>query len=398
MKRSIFAEAGRFVRTIGADLVEAVQRERAYTRGEPKSALLFLTYRCTSRCRTCKMWSRPWNLKNELSLDQWKEAADVLCAAGVRAMELFGGDVLLRKDVLIPLVRHLKEHDVIVHIPTNSNLLDGHTARMLVESSVDYLYLSVDGIGGVHDAIRGVDDTFSRVQRAVAELLKWRNGQNTPRLICNTTISKYNVESLELIARFAAKTGFEEIHFEYVGEMTPEDVTSSVVDGLEPTPYYLREDESVLVSPPQASLLKKKLVSIRREHRLSDIGVTTLNIDCLSREHLVEGYLPKSKCYTERSEVTIDPGGNVVACPFFHSFKFGNVLEQPFESIWWGERHALFHRHLENKGLAMCRHCILNVQRNHSFPTRLQRIYSRRLRGMQRKLARLTASNGSQHE
>ena len=114
----------------------------------------------------------------------------------------------------------------------------------------------------------------------------------------------------------------------------------------------------------------------------------------LSERNMAEGVVPAGKCYSERCEVTVDPGGNVVACPFFHSVKFGNLLEGDFENIWFGESHRRFHRRLRTEGLPMCRHCILSVERNHSFPTRLKRIYLTRSRGLQRKMADLISPNG----
>ncbi len=391
MTKPLFSRAGRFTKAIVDDLADAVKRERAYAKGEPQCALLFLTYRCTSRCRTCKMWCRPWEVKEELSLEQWKEVADVLAEAGVRAIELFGGDVLLRKDVLIPLIHHFKNNGAIIHIPTNSNLLDTRTAQMLVDSRVDYLYLSTDGVDELHDQVRGVESAFGKVRRAAMELAKQRKGNGTPRLICNTTVSKFNVESLDEVARFANDIGFDEIHFEYVGEMLPEDIPLSAVDGIEPTPYYLRDGSSVLISKQQARVLKAKLRKIRREYRLSEFGINTLNIDCLSKQNLTDGSVPQRNCYTERCEVTVDPGGNVVACPFFHSFRFGNMLEDSFVDTWYGERRQRFHRYLKENGLPMCRHCILSVQRNHSFLTRLKRIYLMRSRALGSKLARVVS-------
>ncbi|GAB4345971.1 MAG: hypothetical protein Kow0099_26790 [Candidatus Abyssubacteria bacterium] len=376
---------------LARDVAEAVEREKAYKEGRPTAALLFLTYRCTSRCRTCKMWQRQWNTGPELSLEGWRRACDSLVGAGVRAVELFGGDVLLRKDVLFPLIRHLKDIGAIVHMPTNCNLLDEETARALVESGIDYLYLSTDGVESLQDEVRGVDNSFGKVSRAIDGLTKCRNGRNSPRFICNTTVSKYNVEVLERIADFASGAGFDEIHFEYVGEMDPADVRASAIDGLEPTPYYVSDGESAFITREQAPLLREDLCRIKRKHRGSHFGVLGINIECLSDLDLTEGRVPFGKCYTERCEVTVDPCGNVVACPFFHSYRFGNLLEQEFTEIWWGERHRRFHDHLERNGLAMCTHCILSVQRNHSFLTRLKRIYRVRSDALKEKLTTLVS-------
>lgn len=377
----------RFTPSFAGEVMTAVRREMSYSRGEPKLSILFFTYRCTSRCRTCKMWRLQWDLERELSPEEWVRVADVLTDAGVDVFELFGGDVMLRKDALFPVIALLKRKGATVHIPTNSRLLDDDTARRLVDARVDYLYLSTDGVDSVHDNVRGVKDSFLLVSRAVDSLLKYRGASETPRIICNTTVSKFNVGSLEQVAEFASKVGFDEIDFEYVGEMTKEDVGASTFKGLEPTPYFLKDGESVLVSPAQAVMLKRKLREISQKYLSSSFRVGTTNIDCLSEDNLITGSVPRHKCYTERCEVTVDPAGNIVPCPFFHSVKYGNLLQENFGSLWWSNKHEDFHRHLSEKGLPMCRHCIPSVQRSQSFSNRLERIYQARVRAAQRKFA-----------
>jgi MoaA/NifB/PqqE/SkfB family radical SAM enzyme len=380
----------RLTPAIAGEVLNAVRRERAYSRGEPFVALPFLTYRCTSRCRTCKMWSMQWDIERELTCEEWLRVADILLDAGVRVFEMFGGDALLRKDALFPLIRRLKQRNAAVHIPTNSRLLDEETARIFVDAKVDFMYLSTDGVEGVHDKVRGIQDSFSLVKNAVAALLKYRGNRSAPRIICNTTVSKFNADSLEAVADFASRTGFDEIDFEYVGEMTKEDLIASTIDGIRPTPYYLRDGESVLVSPAQAVTVKRKLQEIISKYFGSAFRIGTMNIDFLSEEDMITGSVPKRKCYMERCQVTVDPAGNVVACPFFHSIKFGNLLKQDFQKLWRSDRHTYFHRYLKEKGLPMCHHCIPSIQRNHPFSERLERIYMVRVRAAQRRFATRT--------
>jgi radical SAM protein with 4Fe4S-binding SPASM domain len=333
------------------------------------------------------MWSMPWNLKDELSPDEWILVADSLIEAGVKTMELYGGDVFLRKDALIPLLRHLRERDVTVHIPVNSLSLDSTTVRSLVDLRVNYLYFSTDGIAETHDKVRGVNGAFRKMKNAVAEIIEYRKDSAIPKLISLATISKYNVEYIDRLADFAAETGFDEIRFYCAGEMTPEDVAASSVDGLEPTPFFLRDGESILVSPAQARVMRKQLKAVRRNHLLSPIRINTTNIDCLPDDDVLNGHILRRKCHVERNLVTVDPGGNVVACPCFHSYKYGNIISERFEDVWFGDRHERFHRNWGRNGLVMCRRCIYSGYRNHSLWARLRMISLMRRRAAHRKLA-----------
>lgn len=367
-----------FIKDTFKEIYEAVLREVGFYRVKPHVGTLFLTYRCTSRCNTCKMWQKPAQKDKELSLSQWEYIVNILQKKGIKAIEIFGGDVLLRKDLLIPLIRYIKDLGMEIHSPTNCNLLDKDTARELIEAKVDVLYLSVDGVGEDHNKIRGVEGTFDKVTNAARYLNLARNGRKTTRLVCNTTVSKYNVDILENIAQFAKDMCFDEQHYEYVGEMTEDQIERSIIDGLKPAPYYVRGEESVLVNKEQAILLKKKLKEIRKKYK-NDRAIKTINIDMLSVDNLNKGVFPISKCYVERLEITIDPFGNVIICPFINNYIMGNLLIDDFDTIWNRQAHKIFRSYQNNKQIAICDHCILSVQRSHSLTTALRRIFVNRV-------------------
>ena len=89
----------------------------------------------------------------------------------VKAVELFGGDVFLRKDILMPLIRFLKERKMIIHLPTNANLLTEDIAKQLVKNEVDYVYISVDGIENVQDKLLPIKPDSMKIILSMWE--KW---------------------------------------------------------------------------------------------------------------------------------------------------------------------------------------------------------------------------------
>jgi MoaA/NifB/PqqE/SkfB family radical SAM enzyme len=184
-------------RTIGRELKVSVQRELNFYQMKPIVGTLILTYHCTSRCKTCTIWQRSSAGPKELGLEEWKGIVTQLSNNNIKVVEIFGGDVFLRKDLLMPLIRFMKEKGLTIHLPTNGNLLTQDIARGLVDNGVDVIYLSIDGVGPVQDKIRGVMGTYDRVTRAFNFLDQARNGKGKPRLICNTTVSNLNIDSLE---------------------------------------------------------------------------------------------------------------------------------------------------------------------------------------------------------
>lgn len=363
----------RLHRTLVKDILPPVRREARYYGVKPRVGTLFLTYRCTSKCRTCTAWKRNATAEGEIGLEDWVRISDQLYQCGIRAVEFFGGDVFLRKDVVIPLIRHWKERPCVIHIPTNTNLIDEEVAKALAKEKVDFLYFSVDGVSEVQDRVRGIEGSFDKVTKAVALVRKFRGFNTTPQLICNTTISNMNVGTLSEIAQYAFETGFDQNHYEYVGEMTEEHIAKSEIDGVMPTPFYVRQGESVLLNRDQAIGLKQELEEIRRRYANTALSITTVNVDTLSVENLYEGTISNKRCYVLRTEVTIDPYGNVVACPVINNVFFGNAVEQDLETIWNNDAHKTVRKHQRSGDIYLCRHCILGVQRNHSLLTAWKR-------------------------
>lgn len=353
----------------------SLKREIGFYKFIPIVATLVLTYRCTSRCKTCTAWKRPRADLKELGLSDWKRIVEQLYDNNVPAVEIFGGDVFLRKDILMPLIRFIKEKGMTVHLPTNGNLIDQKTAKELVESGVDFIYLSVDGVGKTQDKIRGVDGTFNRVSEAINFLNMARNRRKTPIIICNTTVSNFNVDSLEDIANFAHKACFDEMHFEYVGEFSEEHIEQSIINGIKPTPFYIKQGDSVLLSKQDAKKLKNTLWKIRKRFANTNLYIQTVNIDTLSLKDIYQGTIDNNKCYIIRTNVDIDPYGNVSPCICYNNYFLGNLTKSHFEDVWTNTKLRQFIEQQKKCKLDICKHCIMGVQRNHSFYVSLKRIY-----------------------
>lgn len=368
---------------VSQDIGSLIQREVDFIKVKPKTATAFLTYRCNSRCKTCTQWKRPQEeeKKKELDFKKWKLIADKLEDAGIKVIEIFGGNVLLRKDLLIPLLKHLREKGFGIHLPTNQIGLDNEILDVMADC-VDALYISIDGVGEHQELIRGQKGAFQRAENTIAKLVKLREQKNKyiKRIICNTTVSKYNIDNLDEIAAYAVKSGFDEMHFELCGEMTQEDVDNSMINGLKPAVYYLKQDESILLNHKNAVSLHDKLMQFKKKYQDDDIIFSTINIDGLSVRNIENGTIPHDKCYVERYEVTLDPLGNVVGCPFFNNYIIGNLTYNSFDTIWNNEKHRRFRKFQNSGKFAICKHCVLGIQRNPSMYTSMKRIYNFRIK------------------
>jgi MoaA/NifB/PqqE/SkfB family radical SAM enzyme len=354
-------------------LKQVLKKDIYYSSVRPSSAMLFMTYRCTSHCKMCTIWKRGINIdiSKELTLDDWKKCIDTLVSRKIEVVEIFGGDSLLRKDVTLPLIEYIvkKNKKIIVDLPTNCNLIDKDTAEALVRNGTERIYISLDGPIDAHDNIRGTSGTYNRVLNAIQYLVeaKKKQGKKKPYLIINCTISSLNVENFEQIIPFAKKIGVDSVELEYVGEFKEEDIQNTNIDGLKPTPFYINPDSSNLLSKEQAIFLKKKMKSVKALAKELDMIVITFNIDVLTIDNLVNGTIPNKKCYFSRYTVAIDPFGYVMGCFHFNNYILGNIMKEPFSSIWNNKKHKVFLKSQKNGEIKLCRHCISGINRNLTF-------------------------------
>jgi len=340
-------------------------REIRYYRKRPIDTLFFLTYRCTSKCKTCTLWQRT-DKSDEMSLDDWKRTVDMCAETGARYFELFGGDALLRPDVLVPLTAYIKSQPGLAcDLVTNCNLMTERIAKGLVEAGIDDIWISIDGVDDDHNRVRGSDKAFTKVEKTILWTLEARGKTRQPLLHANTTISSLNYNTFDRVLPYADRMGMDFNHLEYVGEFYDELLDQSIIDGVRPNPYFIRQgDVSVLVDAEQAREVKARVARMKKDSRKMKISLQCENVDKLSIEQMVAGFCDNRRCYITRGKVTVDPRGNVLGCPFYGEWKLGNVREGHLREIWTNEKHRRFMRHFSRRDMKLCDHCIMGVQRN----------------------------------
>lgn len=360
-------------------------RELRYLRCKPIDTLFFLTYRCSSKCKTCTLWKRT-DESNELTLKEWKKAAEISAEMGAKYIELFGGDALLRPDVLMPLVAHISTiKGVKSDLVTNGILMSEEIARGLVDAGLDDLWLSIDGVSDAHNQVRGNEKSWDQIEKTINWFKSFRGSTQKPCLHANTTISALNYHSFDEVLFYAERNGFDSIHLEYAGEFWDDLLDQSTIDGVKPNPYFIRQDDqSILLNEEQANVVKHKVEQMKKNARYMRINLQSENIDKLSIRQMVTGFCDNRRCYITRGKITIDPLGNVLGCPFFGNWILGNLRKENLKKIWRNKKHIKFLDHFSKRHIKMCDHCIIGVQRN---PTPIQELrdFANQIRGHARR-------------
>ena len=196
----------------------------------PITLTFSVTNRCQSRCRTCKIWryyrEHPEKESDELSLD---EIERIFASTGhVGFLNISGGEPFLREDIseIVALgAQHLTPE--IIHLPTNAlqpekvvadvkKMLEGLRARNYeVPLTVKP---SLDGVGALHDEIRGVRGNFDKVTRTVEMLKELCADYANLHVEVGTVVSKDNIDRLDELAEFVKTLGVESYRSEIAEE------------------------------------------------------------------------------------------------------------------------------------------------------------------------------------
>lgn len=362
---------------LSSNLARDIATERHHVQVKPIHAMGFLTYRCTSRCRTCTIWKRNSETSStELSRDEWLIVLARLKQAGVKDFELFGGDALLREDAVFDVVRFCTDNGMETFFPTNSISCNKQTVRKLVEAGLGTIYLSLDDVGEENDEIRGVDGTFESVKNVLETFVEERGSKGSPHIIVCTTLSNFNYRNFPKLVDFLDKYPLNALYPRPLGEFGVDNIAASKIDGLEPEPYFMPSDgHSHLLTADQYAELN--LIFARYKDRRQGVYVNLLAHYLATEDTYTRGIYPLKHCHVATTLVTINPNGDVVPCPFFRAYTIGNLLKQEMPEIWGNKRHRRFVKLQQTGQLPICKNCNMRVY----YPSLLEKsgYYFRRL-------------------
>jgi radical SAM family uncharacterized protein len=155
-----------------------------------------LLYRCNLECGMCPFWRRPdeelLDVKNEIGI------MDSLVEAGVLIYGFEGGEPLLRRDVgQILSEAHKRFYTSLV---TNGWLLKERIRE--IGNHLEFLFVSLDGIGSLHDELRGIKGSFERAVIGIRAAKDYG-----VQVAINSTITRQNIHQVEEMVHLAERLG-----------------------------------------------------------------------------------------------------------------------------------------------------------------------------------------------
>ncbi len=293
---------------------------------------------CNLRCKMCEhsYWKEP---NRHMTLEQFKHIVDQfprLKWAGLTGI----GESLLNQD-FIKMVKYLKEtSNPVLEVIDNFFLLNKDFAKEFIKCGVDEMFVSMSGAtAGTYEKIM-VNSKFETVIQHLKDFDNAKKEQKslTPILSFHYIVSKENIHEAEKFLDLVNSLGinFYEVYytpllhgFDEIKESFLEEFSEDLRQRLEKK----AEELNIHIGFNLCSKSAKPRISSCSNWLMPFIFVTGHVIPCCvenegNRRDAQKGYA------------------------------FGNVFEQSFRDIWYGERYRKFRKILkENKVPAQCTHC-----------------------------------------
>ena len=287
-------------------------------------AIWNFTNRCNLTCRHCYSYADP-NSQDFLSTQTILNTIPELLKAGIKFVIFSGGEPLIRKDIF-EIAKAMREAGIITYLSTNGLYISEKNVKPIIET-FNYIGISIDGIGEVHDDFRGLEGAFNRSIEAI-KLIQANGGSAGIRF----TITKETQSSFYDIFDLAEKINVNKIyisHLVYSGR------------GL--------DNLKIDISKERRREFVEFIIDKAFEYYESgkDIDIVTGNMEMDSiifiekfaqkypelRGDLVEKLKKWGGNSAGRNLVNINHLGDVKPDPFF-PLVIGNITQKPFSEIW----------------------------------------------------------------
>ena len=367
---------------LGPNLVKVINAGRSSLRDYPQYLTgggragrlrcldIEITFRCNARCRMCPLYGEHRDTESrvalpkhrkELSTSQVQTVLEQCGQMGTRDLQFTGGEPFLRDD-LPALIGFAKQMGMKVGVITNGSVLSDERAYAISAAGLDWLHISLDGPGEVHNSIRRVPNMFARIEANLAALQAHRQRlkRANPVVSVGCTVSALNQFNLHdlvpIAARWQARLILRPIFFAFDGDNRQAPNSSS---SIKPENWVLPErirDVDVDQLAAELSLVRR----LGREHGVAVSVEMGSSASQLWKEYFSHSYLANNKCLYPWYATRMNPYGDIYNCSL-QTF-MGNVLEQPLASIWNSERYVSFRQTLRTEGVfpQCARCCALN--------------------------------------
>ena len=190
--------------------MKSLSQYREYLYKHPKLKYLFfeLTDACNLSCLHCGSNACPQNhtyLPVHLVKTVLSQVAEAFSPSSIMIC-LSGGEPLLHPS-LFEIIKYAKKCGFSCGMTTNGTLIDQTISQKMIDSGIDSVTFSVDGLEDTHDWFRNKSGSFRKTMEGIQNLIQHANGNVITQI--TTVVHKRNFHQLDDIFRLACISGVD---------------------------------------------------------------------------------------------------------------------------------------------------------------------------------------------
>jgi len=290
--------------------------------GLPDAISIEPTTSCNLRCPECpsglRSFSRPTGM---MSFKDYKKIIDEVADSVFYLTLYFQGEPFLNPH-FHDMIAYAKEHSIYTSSSTNAHYLDRNSANETVQSGLDRLIVSMDGITQESYEQYRVGGSLEKVENGIVNLVnaKQKLGASTPFIDLQFIAFGHNEKEIGEVEKLKRRLGVDKV-------------------SIKTAQIYNHENGSPLIPENQ---------NLSRYGKNGD-----------GKWHIKSKLL--DHCWKMWHSCVITWDGDIVPCCFDKDAKYsmGNVLDQGLEAIWYGKAYDDFRQKLlVSRGqIDICRNC-----------------------------------------
>lgn len=274
----------------------------------PYTLVAELTYKCPLKCLYCSNPVNYYQMRDELTTEQWMKTFSEAAELGVVQLHFTGGEPVIRKD-LPELIRHARSRDLYTSLITGGTLLTDEKLRELRDAGLEHIQLSIqDADRKTSEVVAGIRSYDKKVE--IAHAIR---KMGFP-LTLNVCVHRLNIDHTPAIIAMAADLGAQRLELANVAYFG----------------WALENRNVLLPTRPQLALFEP-LVREARARYQGTMEIISTKVDYYSE------YPRPCMGGWANTYMVIIPTGEVQPCHAAHQIpglRFDSVRDQSLTTIW----------------------------------------------------------------